>query len=154
MSASSGHGAEPNLTPILDMVFQLITFFMLVINFKGAAMDLTLKLPVLGSARPLGSQEQAEESLMVLNIDAEGKANVYGVAKDLKTFIPNEARLQSIKASLNDKTFKKGGELPTTIIIRADKEIPFEKLNEVIKLCQDHGYRKFSLKAMNRPEGT
>ena len=27
--------AEPNLTPILDMVFQLITFFMLVINFKA-----------------------------------------------------------------------------------------------------------------------
>ena len=38
MSASSEN--EPNLTPILDMVFQLITFFMLVINFKGAAMDM------------------------------------------------------------------------------------------------------------------
>lgn len=54
MSASvggSGQKAEPNLTPILDMVFQLITFFMLVINFKSASMDLELKLPVLGSAR-------------------------------------------------------------------------------------------------------
>ena len=30
--------AEPNLTPILDMVFQLVTFFMLVINFKTAEM--------------------------------------------------------------------------------------------------------------------
>ena len=29
--------AQPNLTPMLDMVFQLITFFMLVINFKSAA---------------------------------------------------------------------------------------------------------------------
>ena len=27
--------ADPNLTPILDMVFQLITFFMLVINFRA-----------------------------------------------------------------------------------------------------------------------
>ena len=32
--------AEPNLTPILDMVFQLITFFMLVINFKSAEIGL------------------------------------------------------------------------------------------------------------------
>ena len=41
MSASMSHGssAEPNLTPILDMVFQLITFFMLVISFKTAAID-------------------------------------------------------------------------------------------------------------------
>ena len=40
---SSDNRAEPNLTPILDMVFQLITFFMLVINFKTAAIDLTLQ---------------------------------------------------------------------------------------------------------------
>jgi len=43
--------AEPNLTPMLDMVFQLVTFFMLVINFQAASLDMTLKLPVIGSAR-------------------------------------------------------------------------------------------------------
>ena len=46
----------PNLTPILDMVFQLITFFMLVINFKAGQMDLSLKLPVVGSARPVDTK--------------------------------------------------------------------------------------------------
>ena len=58
MSASMSHAAkaEPNLTPILDMVFQLITFFMLVINFKSAEMDLSLKLPVVGSALPLETE--------------------------------------------------------------------------------------------------
>ena len=55
MSASMSHesSAEPNLVPILDMVFQLITFFMLVLNFKAQSMDLNLQLPVLGSARPV-----------------------------------------------------------------------------------------------------
>ena len=33
-SVSSELQAEPNLTPLLDVVFQLITFFMLVINFS------------------------------------------------------------------------------------------------------------------------
>ena len=42
----SADRAEPNLVPILDMVFQLITFFMLVINFKAAETDTSLKLPV------------------------------------------------------------------------------------------------------------
>ena len=54
MSGSLSHGAsaEPNLTPMLDMVFQLITFFMLVINFKSAQLDMSLKLPIFGSLVP------------------------------------------------------------------------------------------------------
>ena len=58
--------AEPNLTPILDMVFQLITFFMLVLNFKAAELDLSLRLPVIGSAKPL--PEGAKVKLLVLNV--------------------------------------------------------------------------------------
>ena len=61
-----GVKAEPNLTPILDMVFQLITFFMLVINFKAAELDLSLQLPVLGSAKPL--PEDQNMKLLVLNV--------------------------------------------------------------------------------------
>ncbi len=67
MSHGSSEGAEPDLTPMLDMVFQLVTFFMLVINFKGAALDQTLQLPVLGSARPL--EWKGEFEPLVLNID-------------------------------------------------------------------------------------
>jgi biopolymer transport protein ExbD len=61
-----GTKAEPNLTPILDMVFQLITFFMLVINFKAAELDLTLQLPVLSSAKPL--PENPNIKFLVLNV--------------------------------------------------------------------------------------
>jgi biopolymer transport protein ExbD len=65
-SVPGGVKAEPNLTPILDMVFQLITFFMLVINFKTAELDLSLRLPVIGSAKPL--PEGAKVKLLVLNV--------------------------------------------------------------------------------------
>ncbi|MCE9525853.1 MAG: biopolymer transporter ExbD [Planctomycetales bacterium] len=118
MSASSSHGAEPNLTPILDMVFQLITFFMLVINFKGASMDLTLKLPVLGSARPIKSDDKAEESLMVLNLSADGKATVFGRPKDLKVFIPSEARERL------SQVLAQGHESPGGELTRAQEESP------------------------------
>ena len=52
--ASSSHDdmGEPNLVPILDMVFQLITFFMLVINIKNKVIDETLKLPIIVSTHP------------------------------------------------------------------------------------------------------
>jgi biopolymer transport protein ExbD len=49
------------------MVFQLITFFMLVINFKAAELDLSLQLPVIGSAKPLPEDVRAKQ-LLVLNV--------------------------------------------------------------------------------------
>ena len=51
-SVTSELRAEPNLTPLLDVVFQLITFFMLVINFSNENYDQRVRLPVAGSARP------------------------------------------------------------------------------------------------------
>ena len=152
MSASRSHGAnaEPNLTPILDMVFQLITFFMLVINFKSASMDLSLKLPVVGSARPVGMKGQ--EELLILNINSLGKLNVYGVEKDIESYIAGEAQASLIAARRTSPDLKDGDELPTSVVIRADKATPFKLLNRVIKTCQDNGFRKFALKAKDREE--
>jgi biopolymer transport protein ExbD len=146
-SLSSADNVEPNMTPILDMVFQLITFFMLVINFKGAALDTSLQLPVLGSARPL---ETDGEGLLYLNIDAQGVLKVYGVAKDPKTYIAEEAQAAVRQAQKANKNFTEGMELPTMVVIRADRTTPFRVLNDILKACQTHGYRKFSLNAMNK----
>ena len=52
-SMSTEFKAEPNLTPLLDVVFQLITFFMLVINFSSENYDQRVRLPVADSARPV-----------------------------------------------------------------------------------------------------
>lgn len=65
-STPGGKKVEPNLTPILDMVFQLITFFMLVMNFKAAELDQALMLPVLGSAKPMPTGSDVK--LVVLNV--------------------------------------------------------------------------------------
>jgi biopolymer transport protein ExbD len=153
MSASLSHGAsaEPNLTPILDMVFQLITFFMLVINFKSAAMDLSLKLPVIGSAQPVDMQGQ--EDLLILNIDSTGKLKVFGVEKDIDRYIATEAEVSRLAARRNkSKKDTSTDDLRTIVVVRADRATPFHLLNRVIKVCQDHGFRRFSLKAMNRKE--
>jgi len=143
--------AQPNLTPLLDMVFQLITFFMLVINFKDAALDQSLQLPVLGSARPLDTKGQ--EDLLVLNIDAEGRLKVYGVPREVQSYIADEARQEEARLKTKGTPLKAGEELPTMVVIRADRATRFNLLNEIIKTCQQHNYRKFALKAMNRREG-
>jgi biopolymer transport protein ExbD len=141
--------AEPNLTPVLDMVFQLITFFMLVINFKSAEMDLSLMLPVVGSARPV--ETHGQRGLLVLNIDQMGNLKIYGrVIKDIEGYIAKEAHVSRMAARVASSDGEAGEELPTTIVIRADRATPFKMLNRIIKACQDNGFRKFALKALNK----
>ena len=145
-SMSSAASAEPNLTPMLDMVFQLITFFMLVTNFKAASLDLSLQLPVVGSAR---SVDTDGVDLLILNIDKGGKLNIYGIPRDIASYIKAEAKASFESAKRENSKFDKKDDLPTTIVVRADKQTPFSLLNVVIKTCQDNGFRKFALKAMN-----
>jgi biopolymer transport protein ExbD len=148
----SGHNidrAEPNLTPLLDMVFQLITFFMLVINFKGASMDLSLKLPVLGSARPLDRQGKFEP--LLLNIDSQGLVHAYGQKVEIEQHVAREARFLKEQLRILG-TPVENGELPVPVIIRADRSAQFHLVNHVLKACQDQGYRQFSLSAMTREE--
>jgi biopolymer transport protein ExbD len=150
-SSSELTHAQPNLTPLLDMVFQLITFFMLVVNFKEASLDQSLQLPVLGSARPV--ETKGDEDLLVLNIDSEGRLKVYGSTQDVRSYLAKEAKQEEVRMKAKNKAFKPGDELATTVVIRADKATPFKQLNDIIKACQKHNYRKFALKAMTRREG-
>ncbi len=148
-SVSNDVKAEPNLTPVLDMVFQLITFFMLVINFKSAELDLSLKLPVVGSARPVDTQGRV--GLLVLNIDNVGNLKVYGrTIPNIEGYVRNEAQVALLSSRMTSEDLQEGKELPTTIVIRADRSTPFKMINRVIRSCQDNGFRKFALKAMNK----
>jgi biopolymer transport protein ExbD len=150
-SVSNEASAEPNLTPMLDMVFQLVTFFMLVMNFKAASMDLTLKLPVVGSAKMVDTKGTVD--LLVLNVDAEGHLRVYGQDKDVQQYLRTEAMTSLLVAQRKNPALKLGDELPSIVVIRADKATPFRLLNRVITGCQEFGFRNFALKAMNKAEG-
>jgi biopolymer transport protein ExbD len=151
MSASvhSGERAEPNLVPILDMVFQLITFFMLVINFKQQDVDMSLKLPVVGSSRPVDTKGQGE--LLILNINPLGQVVVQGhVQHDVAKFISTEAQLLARRAEDSKSPDAKPGENPVTVVIRADKTTTFGLLNQVVQICQAQGYRKFDFMVLRQ----
>jgi biopolymer transport protein ExbD len=137
--------AEPNLTPMLDMVFQLVTFFMLVINFKAASLDMSLQLPVIGSARPI---EAGEHDVLVLNITREGKLRMYGEMRDVESYIAQEAK--TARQAANGGSSKSGAsnDLPTTVIIRADRTTPYHFIHQVIQACQSHGFRNFQYRAL------
>src|SRR5437763_2606785 len=122
-SLPSAENSEPNLTPILAMVFQLITFFMRVINFQTAALAMSLKLPVVGSARPT---DKGSADLLVLNVNTKGEMMVYGGVKDPVKFLAAEALSTRRRLELDGKKVKAGDDLPTLVVIRADFKTPFD----------------------------
>src|SRR4051794_27274587 len=153
MSAStSADKAEPNLTPLLDVVFQLITFFMLVINFSSENYDARVKLPVAGSARPVEDGEKAAaEDRLVLNVDKQGHLLMSGqVLTSTKALQEIKHQADLVKLNVKAAGLKPDptGGLPTMIVLRADRDTPFSSLYTLITACQANGFRKFALKAM------
>lgn len=144
--------AEPNLTPLLDIVFQLITFFMLVINFSTDNYDKRVNLPVAGSARPAEDEQQVSEDRLVLNVDSQGHLLMggevmpfYKAAQSIK----HQADLIKLNLRASGHKMDERRGLPTTIVLRADRDASFSAILDLIKTCQSNGFRKFALKAMN-----
>ncbi len=144
--STSALSAEPNLTPILDMVFQLITFFMLVLSFKTASVDPNVRLPVLGSAQP--SYPEAERNFVVLNIDASGELRVYGTKYDLEQYLTYEVENLK-KNALETKALKPDEPFQAAAVIRADRGTSYSHLHRILGVCKMHGFRDITLKVMD-----
>jgi biopolymer transport protein ExbD len=124
---------------------------MLVMNFSTENYDQRVRLPVAGSAKPAEEDKQISEDRLVLNIDQDGHLLFGGEVQNLHKAVDtirHQAELIKINMkAVGHKPDATGG-LPTTIILRADKETDFESVLNLIKACQSNGFRKFALKAM------
>lgn len=143
--------AEPNMTPLLDVVLQLIAFFMLVFRISGESFDQRIKLPVAASARPIEGN-QAVEDRIVLNIDADGNLIWNGEPLDFERAlkaIKQQAQLVRLNLRVAGKSVEPGEPLPTRVVIRADRATEFSQFYRYITACQSNGFTRFDLKAMN-----
>jgi len=145
--ASAEVKAEPNLVPLLDLVFQLIMFFMICVNFVSAQLNEEIKLPVAQSARAM---DKAEIEVLVLNMDGRGKVYVVGQEKPLDTVGRKKFFLRQYFADAKRTAEAQGdrkGRVKTTVIIRADKDAGYADVFELMALCKDAGFRKMQLRA-------
>src|SRR4051794_14593920 len=138
-STSNEIRAEPNLTPLLDVVFQLITFFMLVINFSQENFDSRIRLPVAGSARPQDDVSKLAEERLVLNVDNQGRLIFNGqvlTAAQAEQKIKLEAQIARANIKALKGKVEQGEKLPARVVIRADRDTPFSALFGLISTCQ------------------
>ena len=62
--------AELEMTPMIDMIFQLIAFFMVLLNFGESEIDARIKLPSSQLAKP---PETAFEAPLVLQLTSDNQ---------------------------------------------------------------------------------
>lgn len=132
--------AEMDMTPMIDMTFQLIAFFMMLINFSQSETDKRILLPKSALAIPV--EDSTDHNFITLHID-DKKETVVMAADDysLKTL---EGALSKRKSELE----KDGLDTQKTrIIIRADTKTPTGLVQEVIGVCQKVRFENFKLRA-------
>lgn len=151
----TSEGVEVNLIPMIDIVIQLITFFLMLVNFDESNNDERVRLPIADLAKP---SEMEIDEMMILNVNREGQVNVglggdvlLDIAgEDFRLHMMKEARAAEKNMKLAKRTIKVVGgrsQLWTTLMIRADKELEYDKLQRMMKVCQDQGFTKFALRA-------
>src|SRR5438128_1518495 len=107
--SSEGSVAEPNLTPLLDVVLQLLMFFMMCVNFVNDQVKEDVKLPETQSAVPM---DKTDTDVLFLNIKPFNSAE-----------LAERGTLPATLAALQEKFREKD---PCILVVGKDPMRPLE----------------------------
>lgn len=130
---------EGDLTPMIDMAFLLIAFFMFVINFSEVEQDQRITLPASELARP---PEAPYEQPLTIHLTDDDHF-IYG-GKELMTIGALRSDLLQETQIIERLTTKKVSDV--TVIIRADEDAKTGIVQRVIQIAQQLGFEKFALR--------
>jgi len=159
--AKGGGAVSMNMTPMIDVVFQLIIFFMLVVQFYRLTTEDVL-LPPASKADPKRKEIQ-QYSQLVVNVvppmTAEDKrAKRTKVVIDRKVIVesieggdvpdwdPLIALLKARKESAEQKGLK-----PVNVILRAGANVPYETIGSIMICVSRAGVKYWWVQAF-RPK--
>jgi biopolymer transport protein ExbD len=152
MSHGSIEKCEPNMTPMLDLVLQLVMFFMLCANFIAEDVNATIKLPTALQARPL---DKAEDRVIFLNVDKTGYVLPTGrgntVALRNRVMVAQHMkRMKEIDDNIKEQAVKRGKPEPKSslVVLRAHEDCKFEQIQQVLLGCQEAGYTAIQFRAI------
>lgn len=157
MSHGSSDKCEPNFTPLLDLVLQLVMFFMLCANFVMDQTSVEIKLPDAIAAKAM---DKSEEFAIYLNVNDQGKvilapSDQYKDGNgDTITTLENAAQVEVFlkRRAKEDESAagpaSKDKPLRSIIILRVHKECAFEKTYGIMKACRKANYLRVQLRAI------
>jgi biopolymer transport protein ExbD len=124
-----------DLTPMIDMVFNLLIFFMVVSQFATEERDLKVLLPDGSEAMPLTAKPRE----IFVNIDQRGRFFVRSqqvTAEELSEIL--------VQAALNNPASQ-------SVVIRADKRAAWDYVATAMRLCNQAGIHDYSASLADEP---
>lgn len=107
-----------NLTPMLDVVFNLMIFFMVATQFADMERQMDLNVPSVSDAGPLTPAPKKQ----VINVTASGSCTLNGREYDLAGLT---AELANVKRQYPD----------LGVLVRGDGQCKFENVARVLAAC-------------------
>jgi biopolymer transport protein ExbD len=120
-----------NITPMVDVIFILLVFFLCVSQLKAGKLEIQLpevdKLPQL-------AQSKNEQEPIVVELSLDGRIAVGKI--EYKSFEPIEERLK--------KLVQEGGK-DQHIVVRADRKLEYQNVTRVLSMIYNVGLYKLDL---------
>lgn len=119
--------AEPglDLTPMIDIVFNLLIFFLIASSFQQAEREMQVALPFATTAGPISAALRE----LVVNVDREGRVVVGG-----QTITPDELRARVAQAVQNNPSQK--------VTVRGDRDASYGAVVRVLDACKGGGVQE------------
>jgi biopolymer transport protein ExbD len=166
MSHGTANEAEPNLTPLLDVVLQLLMFFMMCVNFVTEQVSGDIKLPVSDSAKPI---DKADVDALFLNqklmtpefrdkLRPDQLERLRGATSVVLVPGKEPMRLSELqywlKQQYEDARKKsEDGQVHTTIHLRPDGDLTMEEFHDLMRRCRAAGYQSYRVRSIIRSGG-
>lgn len=133
--------AEADLTPMIDMTFQLIAFFMVLINFSQSEQNDRVTLPSSELAKPV---DAPIEYPIIVHLTSDGTVVIGGDEVSIEALGSRMSPEISL-LTLDGKTAK-----DANIIIRGHQTVPGGRVQDLITRCQDLGFEQFALRVKEK----
>jgi len=153
---------EPDLTPLLDLVLQLVMFFMLVVHFESEQRNENVQLPKAGIAKGIVKPDKLRivfinvlptidpetngpsKSQSIITVFENTSTAEYSNQEQLKQYLATE--IQKDQALSPKDVWDKGGGR-AVVILRADKECTFKMVYDTMLTVRAVGYSEIQLRA-------
>lgn len=132
----SAAASNLSLTPLIDVVFLLLIFFLVTSEFEDEERRLDIVLPSATTAEPMIAKSRE----IVIDVDDEGIIYVGGAVKTIDELESLLARAVADNPS------------GQTVVIRADRSSTFQPVVSIMDACNRNGVSDYSVTTQEGPE--
>lgn len=127
--------AKLNLTPCIDMVFQLMIFFMVVSDITPVLEDVQLTR----ASQADTNKENITERAIIVNVTMKGDIKIMGTKLEGKA-LEDRLAAEAAVAGLEDNPKSPGKKISKLwVTIRGDQNVAYEKIQNVFEACAKNG---------------